>query len=339
MPATQQLDDDLTSGTQQSSVHPALVEIENLRQAGNAHYRLNEYESALIHYTKALEQYPKTITVSPPLSLLTNRAAAYISLGQWEEALQDMLQALSYPCSDIEGNVKRLARYLRCLLALGKLEGTEVTEGLKHAQNQLLLLRSNNNSPAKLIAEGQKAVDDLMTVKRVYDAVSEAREKADWPEVVKLMEDLLQAHKASKRKAPVEWKMMHAEALGWLGRGTEAKEMIQDEIKNFPDDDPRKLWFSGLFAYADANIKDAVAALDALRLATILPTQASRLLHRAYSINTMLTAAEKMLFEERPLKAISSYNEILRIASSEQPINDQIRLAAMFKRAQAYFQV
>lgn len=269
-----------------ASVHSDVAEhgdildrVDALRAQGNTQYRSKKYKDSLLSYTTALELYPNTISIPPPLSLLTNRAAAYISLGQWEDATKDMRQALSYPCSDIEGNVKRLGRYLRCLLALGKVESDEATEAIKHAQNQLLLLEQgrNSDSTGKVHEEAQKALEALQQVRARLQTVTSFREAADWSAVRDQLEILFAMPEIQQISSkPAEWKMMQAEALAWLGKPAEAKILIRELLADSTAEaNPAKLWFQGLLAYAQGDMPTAVEALDQLRLITDLHSQAS----------------------------------------------------------------
>ena len=196
-----------------------------LRTKGNAHFRSGRYTEAIATFTYALEIYPKTCFITPPLSLLTNRAAAYISEGNYQAALADMQSSLTYPCSDAEGNVKRLGRLSRCYLALGKLEGQEVTETIRHMQNQLVLLERMAGTD-KTYYEGKKSLKEVETGIQAMLAVNTAREKAEWQAVLEGLDHLLTLKDVRKDFLPQEWSFIRAETLCMLGRVEEASKLV-----------------------------------------------------------------------------------------------------------------
>ena len=233
------------------------------------------YKDALACYSDALAKFPHAVAeVPPPLSLLTNRAAANISLGQYEDALQDMRTALGYPCTDAEGNAKRLGRLLRCYTALGMFEGSEIKDAVAHTEHQLgLLSRSKGADRAR--AEASKAMQELQTAVTALENVQQAREDGGWQQVFESLDEL-DAVTSSRMTVspPQEWRMFRAEALGMLGRVEEAKTLVASYMKQSQPNDPAVLWFNAIFSFARAEVPQAVSALDALRLQTDLHAQA-----------------------------------------------------------------
>lgn len=302
-----------TASTNNDALDTLLDQIDALRTSGNTHYRSSRYHEALACYSDALSRYPPISTpgVSPPLALLTNRAAAYMSLGQYNDALKDMQTALGYPSTDTEGNVKRLSRLLRCYLALGRLEGQDVDEALLHSENQLVLLEhamaratigSSLETQEKSLNDGRKALADLRGAKDTLTSVHAAREKAEWQTALNGLEKLLSLLPNSST-APQEWQMMRGEALAMLSRLPESHTVLRSFV-NLPDSlllseddlasrsaggimnaflnwtneprrDPAELWIAGIFGFARGDLGKAIMALDALRLHTELPSQAS----------------------------------------------------------------
>lgn len=365
-----------TGSTNNDALDSILDQINDLRTFGNTHYRSSRYHEALACYSDALSRYPPTSTpgVSPPLALLTNRAAAYMSLGQYGNALKDMQTALGYPSTDTEGNVKRLSRLLRCYLALGRLEGQEIDDALLHSENQLVLLEhamtravigSNLDIQEKALKDGRRALADLRGAKDTLTSVHTAREKADWQTALNGLEKLISLLPTSST-APQEWQMMRGEALAMLIRLPESHAVLQSFV-NLPDSlllseddlasrpveqvtnafldwtneprrDPAELWIAGIFGYARGDLGKAIMALDALRLHTELPSQASRLFHKAYSVNNLLEQAKFYMNTGKQNKAITSLNEVLRLASEKHAVNTGVRLQAILQRSQAHFQ-
>ena len=149
----------------------------------------------------------------------------YMTLMQHHLALKDMQQALSYSCSDIDGNVKRLSRLLRCYAALGNLEGEEVDQAILHMENQLVLLEGVKKS-VTVYEEGRMSLNGLKERIQLLQAVHLARNKAEWQPVLESLSQLTSMNANKKDMYPEEWTMIKAEALGMLGRVEEASELV-----------------------------------------------------------------------------------------------------------------
>lgn len=94
-----------------------------LKRRGNDRYDAQDFEGAV-------ELYSEAIKVAPSSVLHANRAAAYMMLGWWEQALRDTKAALRKdPC-----NSRALERQGRVLLALDRLEDAlKVAEDLRQS--------------------------------------------------------------------------------------------------------------------------------------------------------------------------------------------------------------
>lgn len=82
-----------------------------LKKRGNDLYEAHDYEAAVEHYTLALKAAPSSV-------LHSNRAAAHMMLGWWDQALRDTRVALRKD----PGNDRALERHGKVLLAQDKLE-------------------------------------------------------------------------------------------------------------------------------------------------------------------------------------------------------------------------
>eukprot|EP00419_Tripos_fusus_P004120 CAMPEP_0172673788 /NCGR_PEP_ID=MMETSP1074-20121228/12368_1 /TAXON_ID=2916 /ORGANISM="Ceratium fusus, Strain PA161109" /LENGTH=532 /DNA_ID=CAMNT_0013491141 /DNA_START=53 /DNA_END=1648 /DNA_ORIENTATION=- len=89
----------------------AEAEALKLKKQGNERYDAGDYEAAA-------ELYSSGIKVLPSSVLHSNRAAAYIMLGWWQQALRDIKAALRKD----PGNTKALERQARTYLALDRLD-------------------------------------------------------------------------------------------------------------------------------------------------------------------------------------------------------------------------
>ncbi|PBP28772.1 tetratricopeptide [Diplocarpon rosae] len=89
---------------------PTAEEAEAFKAAGNKFYKAKEYKKAIEEYTKAVQAVPSSATY------LSNRAAAYISNGQYVNALDDCTRA-----DELDpDNAKILLRLARIYTSLGR---------------------------------------------------------------------------------------------------------------------------------------------------------------------------------------------------------------------------
>lgn len=99
---------------EQADEAPAVpsVDAEACKAAGNKFFKAREWQKAIDEYTKAVETDPKSATYR------SNRAAAYMSAGQYRKALEDCQEA-----DFLEpNNSKTLHRLARILTSLGRPE-------------------------------------------------------------------------------------------------------------------------------------------------------------------------------------------------------------------------
>ncbi|CRK47451.1 hypothetical protein BN1723_007548 [Verticillium longisporum] len=102
-----------------SPVPTAEDEAEAYKAAGNKFFKEKDYKNAILQYSKAVEMIPDSATY------LSNRAAAYMSNGNYEAALEDCLRAV-----DLDGqNPKVLLRLARIYTSLGQPEEAILTFG------------------------------------------------------------------------------------------------------------------------------------------------------------------------------------------------------------------
>lgn len=89
----------------------AEVEAFKIKKQGNDHYDIGDYEAAVGFYTTAIKMAPSAV-------LYANRAAAYMMLGWWEQALRDTKSALRRD----PNNQKVIERQGKIHLALDNLD-------------------------------------------------------------------------------------------------------------------------------------------------------------------------------------------------------------------------
>lgn len=92
------------------------TELESALKEGNKNYHLNQYSESIKWYTKAINKYlslqsPSKETVEIYLSLLNRRAASYIRLGKFDDAMRDIVVILKIDPTFAKGYLRRAGVY------------------------------------------------------------------------------------------------------------------------------------------------------------------------------------------------------------------------------------
>nr|BAJ85944.1 predicted protein [Hordeum vulgare subsp. vulgare]BAJ97130.1 predicted protein [Hordeum vulgare subsp. vulgare] len=157
------------------------------KEAGNASYKKKDFETAIQHYTKAMELDDEDI------SYLTNRAAVYIEMGKFDECIADCDKAVERG-RELRADFKMVARALtRKGTALAKLAKNSKDYDIAIETFQKALTEHRNPDTLKRLNEAEKAKKDLEQ-QEYYDPkiADEEREKGNemfkqqkYPEAIK----------------------------------------------------------------------------------------------------------------------------------------------------------
>ncbi|KAK7406227.1 hypothetical protein VNO78_07847 [Psophocarpus tetragonolobus] len=175
-------EDEKDSGSKQRKAE-ALKE----KEAGNAAYKKKDFDTAIQHYTKALELDDEDI------SYLTNRAAVYLEMGKYDECIKDCDKAVERG-RELRSDFKMIARALTR-------KGTALVKMAKCSKDfepaietfQKALTEHRNPDTLKKLNEAEKAKKDLEQ-EEYFDSklADEEREKGNeffkqqkYPEAVK----------------------------------------------------------------------------------------------------------------------------------------------------------
>lgn len=157
------------------------------KEAGNAAYKKKNFDTAIEHYTKAIELDDEDI------SFLTNRAAVYLEMGKYEECIKDCDKAVERG-RELRSDFKMIARALTR-------KGTALVKMAKCAKDydpaietfQKALTEHRNPDTLKKLNDAEKAKKDLEQ-QEYFDPTlaDEEREKGNeffkqqkYPEAVK----------------------------------------------------------------------------------------------------------------------------------------------------------
>ncbi|KAL5212497.1 hypothetical protein ABZP36_023344 [Zizania latifolia] len=144
------------------------------KEAGNAAYKKKDFETAIQHYTKAMELDDEDI------SYLTNRAAVYIEMGKYDECIKDCDNAVERG-RELRADFKMVSRALtRKGTALVKLAKTSKDHDIAIETFQKALTEHRNPDTLKRLNEAERAKKELEQ-QEYYDPklADEEREKGN----------------------------------------------------------------------------------------------------------------------------------------------------------------
>jgi stress-induced-phosphoprotein 1 len=171
------------------------------KEAGNAAYKKKDFDTAIQHYTNALELDDEDI------SFLTNRAAVYLEMGKYEECIKDCDKAVERG-RELRSDYKMVSRALTR-------KGTSLVKMAKCSKDydaaietfQKALTEHRNPDTLKKLNEAEKAKKDLEQ-QEYYDPkiADEEREKGNecfkqqkYPEAIKHYTEALRRNPGDPR--------------------------------------------------------------------------------------------------------------------------------------------
>ncbi|KAL6651121.1 hypothetical protein ACP70R_010046 [Stipagrostis hirtigluma subsp. patula] len=157
------------------------------KEAGNAAYKKKDFETAIQHYTKAMELDDEDI------SYITNRAAVYLEMGKYDECIKDCDKAVERG-RELRADFKMISRALtRKGTALAKLAKSSKDYDAAIETFQKALTEHRNPDTLKKLNDAERAKKELEQ-QEYYDPkiADEEREKGNeffkqqkYPEAVK----------------------------------------------------------------------------------------------------------------------------------------------------------
>lgn len=209
---------------------------------------------------------------------------------------------------------------------LGKLAGDEVDQVIKHTSEQLDILlvevEKGLNIPRRVHKDGHKALQDLMKGRDTLVSLEQARSSGNYEKAIVHLEDLFELRASMGNikgvAIPEEWHLMHIEALFWEGKFEEGEqEFNMATIDRVSSNPAAHGWLAALRFYTLGNMENTMINLNTMRACLPeLPSQASRLLHRAYSIDTLFKRIASLVKAKKWQKIITAAEEILRMVSA-----------------------
>ncbi|CAM8877582.1 unnamed protein product [Rhodiola kirilowii] len=172
---------------EEKTVNENKVQAQKEKEAGNAAYKKKDFETAIQHYTKAMELDDEDI------SYITNRAAVYLEMGRYEDCIKDCDRAVERG-RELRADFKMVAKALTR-------KGTAFVKMAKCSKDyepaieafQKALTEHRNPDTLKKLNEAEKAKKDLEQQEYYDPKISdEEREKGNeyfkqqkYPEAIK----------------------------------------------------------------------------------------------------------------------------------------------------------
>ncbi|KAF8379280.1 hypothetical protein HHK36_028713 [Tetracentron sinense] len=171
------------------------------KEAGNAAYKKKDFETAIQHYSKAIESDDEDI------SFLTNRAAVYLEMGKYEECIKDCDKAVERG-RELRSDFKMIARALtRKGTALVKMAKSSKDYDPAIEAFQKALTEHRNPDTLKKLNEAEKEKKELEQQEYFDPKIAdEEREKGNeyfkqqkFPEAVKHYTEALRRNPKDQR--------------------------------------------------------------------------------------------------------------------------------------------
>ncbi|KAG0128222.1 hypothetical protein HOY82DRAFT_622579 [Tuber indicum] len=271
---------------------------EAYKQAGNKFFKQKEYGRAVEQYSKAIEKEPENAT------FLSNRAAAYMSAGNFNLALDDCVQADRYaPC-----NAKTLLRMARIQVALGRPEDALETYG-----------RMNPPASSK---DKVPAIQMKQHIKTAEASVADGTASSMTLFAINQAEDLL----GTGVEPPKKWKLLRGEAnlkMNTANSLGEAQNVAMSLLRQNAQD-PDALVLRGRILYAQGeNQKASLHFQEALRCDPDMK-QARIFLRRSRELEKKKEAGNEAFKKGDYKIARELYSEALAVDPSNKGTNAKL---------------
>ncbi|XP_071101126.1 dnaJ homolog subfamily C member 7-like [Haliotis cracherodii] len=272
-----------------------VAEAEKKKAEGNTFYKQQKYTEALSHYTEAINLCPSCS------AYYGNRAATYIMLNKYKEALEDSRKAIQ-----IEPNfVKAHLREAKCHLAMG-----EAAAAVRSYQE--VLQREEGNTVAKNELQSAQGVQEY------EDRADKSFEKGDFRTAVFCMDRCIDTCPAC-----CKFKIRKAEALALLGRYQESQELANDILQR-GGMNADALYVRGMCLYYQDNIEKAFQHFQhVLRLAPD-HQKAKDIYKKAKSLMAKKEEGNTAFRSGKYDEAYNLYSEALAIDSNNKFTNSKL---------------
>ncbi|KAF8885056.1 hypothetical protein CPB84DRAFT_141096 [Gymnopilus junonius] len=290
-----------------------LVRAEKVKERGNVAFKAAKYADAVELYTKAIEMNP----LEP--SYLTNRAASYMALKRFRQALEDCQMAASLQSES--PSAKTLLRLARCQLAVGS-----STPALSTIRTVLTLEPKN--------AQALQLRDKVQVLENHVRTFELAKQRKEWGLARLALDKCLQAIEGEGGDIPPEWRFWRVELE--LSRGNwEAANMAANDALRLNPNSPDALALRGLVLFLSGRLPQALQHVtSALRLDPG-HEPAMKLRKRVKDVERLKEEGNVAFKTNKLQEALAKYTECIeRIGEAEEEgKGGQIRATLLSNRA------
>ncbi|KNZ60133.1 hypothetical protein VP01_1606g4 [Puccinia sorghi] len=285
---------------------------EGKRIEGNAQFKSGKFTEAIGSYSEAIR-----LNSENP-AYLANRAAALMSIRNYQSALADMQLANSpkFVSLGTQPSPKNIIRLVRCHLPLGQFY--QARQALKNLLHE---------SPD--CQEAQKEDARLRKLEAILSTLKRDRDRQDWSMLLFGLDRLQKELDCGPLKAK-EWLVWKVEALCGQKKWDEAKCICNDLVRSCPSD-PEALYYRAKVMYSQGNLTATVShCQEAMRCDPDFAS-ARNLLRQARNIENLKEAGNASFKTSDYKMAIQKYIE----AGAIDPTNESIAITLDSNRAQA----
>ncbi|KAF8329361.1 DnaJ-domain-containing protein [Cantharellus anzutake] len=285
-----------------------------LKDEGNAKFKVGKYGEAIDLYTKAHQLNP-----NEP-SYLTNRAACHMAIKHYRSAFEDCQSAVLLQGASPQP--KTLLRLARCQLALGQPSPALSTV------NSVLSLEPNNTEAITL---RQK----VNTLQSHLDRYHQAVEGGEWSIARFALEN---AEKFIDGSIPIEWRCWKIDIEIHRRRWDAATSAASDALR-FDPSSPEVLTVRALVLFLTNRIPDAIKHVQSALRYDPEYSRARLLLRRAREIESLKEEGNVAFKAGRLAEAIEKYTNTLEAIGErpEEGEGGQLRALVLGNRATAFY--
>lgn len=269
------------------------------KELGNTHYKAKQYGKALLCYAEAINLCPDLA------SNYGNRAACYLMLGQYKEALEDARKSVLLDPKFTKGWL----RVIKCCIALGDVSA---------AENALSQLREK--SPDQIVSQ---EAQNLHQLKNYCEEAQKAIDKKEYRKALYCLDRALDIAVGCKRL-----KVLKAECLAYLGRFQESQEVANGIIVG-DQNNADAIFVRGLCLYFQDNVERAFSYFQ--RVLKLAPDHAKAMdvYKRAKQLKQKKEEGNEAFKNGNYLLAYQLYSDALQI----DPNNASTNAKLYFNRA------
>ncbi|CAH1099268.1 unnamed protein product [Psylliodes chrysocephalus] len=296
------VDDVIMDSDENEDIIPKSTEeiAELKKENGNKLYKIKQYRSALPLYSEAINICPETA------SYYGNRAACYMMLNRYVEALEDIRKSVQLDPNFVKG----YTRMAKCGIALGDLTTAEYA--IKKVQS--------------LQPDGQAITSELKSFEKIKQYEAEAvksYEKGDFRKVVFCMDRCLDEAPTCNR-----YKITRAECLVFLGRFQEAQE-IANSILHIDKGNADAIYVRGMCLFYEDNLDSAFQHFQQVFRLAPDHKKAMGIYKRARTLKKMKEDGNEAYKACKFQEAYNLYTEALKV----DPLNKKTNAKLYFNRA------